>query len=216
MKITKLTHSCLLVQVDDKKLIVDPGIYSWKSGLIDQDILEDVDYVVITHVHADHCDDNFIQAINAHSPNARWYSTNEVAKKLSGFNITVQTKSDDIGIRFIQSDHADLSPWMSEQPEHVSFVLFDELLIGGDCHTLTESYGARIFGGAINGGPWGGVVGFVKMIEAMNDRPKLVVPLHDWHFHQEAATAIYERLPMVLGQLDVGFVDLKDGLLTEV
>ena len=111
----------------------------------------------------------------------------------------------------MNSDHADLSPWFAEQPEHASFVVMDELLIGGDCHTLKSSYGARILAGAINGGPWGSVVGFVKMIENMESRPEVVLPLHDWHWNEDARTAVYSRLPDVLTSLGSEFVPLVNG-----
>lgn len=216
MKITKLIHSCLLVEKDDKKILVDPGAYSWNSGIINREHLKGIDFVVITHEHPDHCDETFIKAVYEASPDTEWFSTTEVAGKLLEFGITVKTESHNKDIRFITSEHADLSPWFAKQPEHTSFVLFDELLIGGDCHSLTRSHGARIFGGAINGGPWGAVVGFTKMIEAMTEKPEAVIPLHDWHFNEDAKSAIYAKLPEVLGQFDVQFVPLENGIPQDI
>ncbi len=92
----------------------------------------------------------------------------------------------------------------------------DELLIGGDCHTLIESHGARIFGAAVNGGPWGAVVGFTRMIESMTDRPQVVIPLHDWHFNDDARQVIYARLPDVLSPFNVEFAPLENGVTKEV
>lgn len=89
-------------------------------------------------------------------------------------------------------------------------MLFEDILISGDCQTLSTSSGARILAGAINGGPWGGVVGFSKMIESMLDRPKTIVPLHDWHWNEEARSAIYARLSEVMGKFGVEFVQLRN------
>ncbi len=210
MKITKLVHSCLIVEKANFKVLVDPGNYSWNSGFVTDEMLKGINYVAITHIHPDHCDDEFVKTVYKQSPNALWFSTVQVAEKLKEFDISVDIKGNDI-IRFVNSDHADLSPWFAEQPEHASFVVMDELLIGGDCHTLKSSYGARILAGAINGGPWGSVVGFVKMIENMESRPEVVLPLHDWHWNEDARTAIYSRLPDVLTSLGSEFVPLVNG-----
>ncbi len=216
MKLTKLVHSCLLVETAGKKALVDPGNYSWQSGLVRPENLTDIDIVVITHNHPDHLDESFVRAIYAASPNAQWYGTLQAVNQLGGFGITAQSESHNDDVRFITSEHANLSPWVTEQPEHTSYVLFNEILIGGDCHTLTNNHGARIFAGAVSGGPWGAVVGYTKMIAAMSPQPEIVVPLHDWHWNDEARQAIYARLPEVMNRLGATFVALENGQGVEV
>ena len=50
MKITKFGHSCLLVEEGGARILLDPGKYS-----ILQNNVENVDAIVITHEHQDHC-----------------------------------------------------------------------------------------------------------------------------------------------------------------
>lgn len=216
MKLTKFVHSCLLVESNGRRILTDPGNFSWASGLVTADILQNIDAVVVTHNHPDHLDNDFAKAIHAASPDALWYGPQQVVTQLETLGIVARTESDDEDIRFIESHHADLSPWLNQQPEHSSYVLFGDVLVGGDCHTLTSSHGARIFAAAINGGPWGAVLGFIHMIEAMPDRPEIVVPLHDWHFNDEARTSIYARLPEVLAPLEVTFMPLQNGVSVDV
>lgn len=216
MKITKLVHSCLVIEHENQKFLVDPGNYSWQSGIVSEDHLTNVDAVIITHAHPDHLDETFAGAIKRLSPNAVWYGPGQVVEQLSAWGTEALVESDNPKIKFIFSKHADLAPWFPEQPEHSSYVLFEEVLVGGDCHTLEDRYGARIFAGAINGGPWGSVVGFMKMIESMPNRPQLVLPLHDWHWNEEARKAIYARLPDVFGSLNVEFVALENGIVQEL
>lgn len=80
----------------------------------------------------------------------------------------------------------------------------------------TGVHGARILAGAINGGPWGAVVGFSKMIESMSERPKVVVPLHDWHWNEDARNGIYTRIPEVIGNFDVAFMQFENCVSQEV
>ena len=216
MKLTKLIHACLLVENDGTRVLVDPGNYSWDSGLVNEEHLKDLSAVVVTHGHPDHLHQAFIEAINKNSPQAAWYGPPEVVDQLSQWGVEGNTKSDNPNVKFIDSKHADLSPWFGQQPQHTSYVLFNDLLIGGDCHTLDQAHGARIFAAAVSGGPWAGVGGFAKMIEAMTDRPATVVPLHDWHWNEEARAGIYGRLPEVLGQFDVTFVSLENGKSKEL
>ncbi len=180
------------------------------------DHLADIGIVAVTHAHPDHLDEHFAKAIHEASPGAVWYGPAGAADQLASWGIRGLTSSNDATVRFVTSQHADLSPWFGVQPEHTSFVLFSELLVGGDCHTLAESHGARLLAGAINGGPWGGVVGFSKMIESMETRPEIVIPLHDWHLHDEARRGIYARLPEVLSQFGVAFIPLENGITTQV
>ena len=51
MRITHLGHSCLLVEIDGARVLIDPG--SSSHGFEE---LTDLDAVVITHQHADHVD----------------------------------------------------------------------------------------------------------------------------------------------------------------
>ena len=70
MKIIKLLHSCLLVQVDGKKILVDPGVYSWQDERVRNVDFSGISAVVVTHNHPDHLDEAFVGAVNQSSPNA--------------------------------------------------------------------------------------------------------------------------------------------------
>ncbi|MCB9822945.1 MBL fold metallo-hydrolase [Candidatus Nomurabacteria bacterium] len=209
MKITKLVHSCLLIEKDGKKILVDPGVYSWQNEAVKNINFSGLASVVVTHNHPDHLNDEFVAAVKMVSPDAKWYGPGQVVEQLKGIGIEASTSSQEEHVKFVESEHADLSPWYGEQPDHISFLLFGEVLISGDCQTLKSAHGARILASAINGGPWGAVVGFCKMIESMNERPKVVLPLHDWHWNDEARAAIYSKLPEVMGQFDVTFIPLQ-------
>jgi len=216
MQITKLVHSCLLVEKDGKKALVDPGNYSWASGVVDQNQLRDVDYILITHAHPDHIDETFASVVNELSPNAIWYMTNSTKKKLHKLpGIQIETDSVLSDVVYVKSKHADLTNW-GDCEDHTSFVLFEDILIGGDCHTLTSMHGASIFAAAINGGPWGSVTTFLSMVASMSDKPIIVLPLHDWHWNDTARVNFYSGLKTALDKLGTEFIPLSDALAVEV
>jgi hypothetical protein len=216
MLITKLIHSCLLIQKDNIKILVDPGNYSWQSGLVSDDLLDDINFVVITHIHPDHFDENFVKQVSKRSPHAVWYSTPEIVSILKKDGINAHSKSDTIIIKFIKSDHANLDPWYPVQPEHTSFLLFGELLTSGDHQDHETTEGARILAGAFNGGPWGAAVGTAKMLRDMSPKPKKYIPLHDWHLKDDARLGLYERAKTLFSEWGIEFVALEDGKPQEV
>jgi L-ascorbate metabolism protein UlaG (beta-lactamase superfamily) len=66
MRITHLGHSCLLVEYDAVRILLDPGTLSE-----DFDFVEDVDAIVATHQHPDHLDVERLPALLEGSPKAR-------------------------------------------------------------------------------------------------------------------------------------------------
>ena len=68
MRITHLGHACLLVEVADTRLLIDPGAFSG-----DFLGLQDLDAILITHQHADHLDtDRLPQLIRANGEVPIW------------------------------------------------------------------------------------------------------------------------------------------------
>lgn len=65
MRLTRLGHSCLLVEAADRRVLVDPG--GWSSGFED---LRDLDAIVVTHEHGDHVDHERLPALVRANPQA--------------------------------------------------------------------------------------------------------------------------------------------------
>lgn len=83
MKITKHGHACLELELDGKKVIIDPGFYTE-----DMSKTEAVVAVVITHSHDDHCFEQQIKGLVEKNPHLKIYGTSEVKAKLAGFDVT--------------------------------------------------------------------------------------------------------------------------------
>lgn len=65
MRLTRLGHSCLLVEAADQRVLVDPG--GWSTGF---EQLRDLDAIVVTHEHGDHVDYERLPALVRANPQA--------------------------------------------------------------------------------------------------------------------------------------------------
>ena len=83
MRITHLGHSCLLLEYDDARILVDPGVFS-----TDLDFVEDLDAIVVTHQHPDHVDVDRLPALLAASPGARLLVEPQTVELLAAAGIT--------------------------------------------------------------------------------------------------------------------------------
>lgn len=79
MRLTHFGHSCLLVELADTRILVDPGSFS--TGF---EQLRDLDAVVITHQHADHLDQERLPGLLAANRQAAVYADPESTELLSG------------------------------------------------------------------------------------------------------------------------------------
>ncbi|WP_136467301.1 metal-dependent hydrolase [Flagellimonas onchidii] len=115
MNITFLGHATLLIEVENKKLIVDPFI-SGNSLAQDIDINTlKVDYILITHGHQDHILD--VEAIAKNNPDALLISNYEIVqwfgeKGISGHPLNHGGKyTFDFGtLKYVNAIHSSMLP----------------------------------------------------------------------------------------------------------
>ena len=77
MRITHLGHACLLVELGDARILVDPGTFSPDAQ--DQ---RDLDAVLVTHQHPDHLDVERLPALLEANAGAQLVTDPETAKQL--------------------------------------------------------------------------------------------------------------------------------------
>lgn len=82
MKITKFGHCCLLIEENGVRILTDPGTYSTQ-----QDEAENIDFVLITHEHADHFHIDSLKALLKNNRQAKIVTNKSVGAILERENI---------------------------------------------------------------------------------------------------------------------------------
>lgn len=85
MIVTQLGHSCLLVEAADTRILIDPGGFT--PGF---EGVRDLDAVLVTHQHPDHCDIERMPALLRGNPAARVLAEPQTAAQLGEHGMTVE------------------------------------------------------------------------------------------------------------------------------
>ena len=175
MKVTKLEHSCLIVESAGRSVVVDPG--SLTTAVVG---ISNAVAIVITHEHADHWTAEQLTRILDLSPDARIFGPAGVAAAASGFEITVVTDGDvhEVGpfrLRFFGSRHAVIHPSIPVV-DNVGVLINDELYYAGDSFTIPEGVTVGTLAVPASA-PW------MKIAEAMDYvlavKPRRSFPVHE-------------------------------------
>ena len=86
MKIKKLGHCCLVIEINGKRVMTDPGSYT----ISEQEAEKNIDLIVITHEHADHLHTDSLKNIIVNNPNSIVVTNTGVGKILDEAQIKYQ------------------------------------------------------------------------------------------------------------------------------
>lgn len=204
MKITKYIHSCLLVENKGIRVLFDPGTYTTEGNALDVAYVEKLDFLLITHEHQDHLDIPFVKRLAEKFPNLQIISNASVAALLEREGVEASLK----GNEFISMEQAPHEKLLENQsiPQNTLFTLWGRFTHPGDSLHFEKT--AEILALPLQA-PWGS---FVQAIEkAILLKPKLVLPIHDWHWRDEARKSLYERARSYLKGHGIGFAALETG-----
>lgn len=94
MRITKYPQSCLFVETERGKILVDPGTLKYKEEYFDE--WNKADIVLLTHWHSDHVNYEVLKKIKAPI-----FSTLEVQNKYPDLKIEIISEKDDIALDYM-------------------------------------------------------------------------------------------------------------------
>ncbi|HSX58376.1 MAG TPA: MBL fold metallo-hydrolase [Candidatus Saccharimonadales bacterium] len=209
MKITKFLHSCLVVEENDKKLLIDPGIYSYEAKVIDYDALGNLDYILITHEHPDHFHPPLVKELLAKFPDAKITTNSSVVELLKKENIeSISVGNDLIEVEEVEHEHVF---GMTEMPENFLFKIFGKLTHPGDSEHYeleTDILALPVLA------PWTNTSLAVE--RAVKLKPKVIIPIHDFLWTEEAREWMYGRFETYFKENGIDFKSVKTGEEIEV
>jgi L-ascorbate metabolism protein UlaG (beta-lactamase superfamily) len=208
VKVTKFVHACLLVETPGRTALFDPGSMSTPS--IDINSLASLDDIFITHEHGDHMDIPFIKRLVEKFPDVRITTTEAAVKQLAAEGVKASSSPPE-GVTFFDSPHESVSPLFGQPPQEIGIHYLGVLSDPGDSHSFKET--KAILALPITG-PWGSSIKALNL--ALELKPKFVLPIHDWHWHDEAREQTYSRFEQVLGEQGITFYKLQTGQPVEI
>ena len=197
--ITKLVHACLLVETDDKRILIDPGIFTWNDERFDLSMVEGVDRILITHEHADHVSVDLVLATLERSNDAEVETTASLSHILGEHNIDSATS----GTHRFAAPHERIP--MGPGPENTGFHVEGVLSHPGDSHSFVETMPILAMPFAA---PWGSLVTGVDRARLVG--PRYVVPIHDWFWSLDGREFMYGLASAGFAKDDIELVQIED------
>jgi L-ascorbate metabolism protein UlaG (beta-lactamase superfamily) len=197
VRLTKFGHSCLLVEEQDTRMLLDPGTLSDRF-----EELQGLTAILYTHQHADHLDPERVRALLDRNPGVWVVSDEGSADALHDAGAEVEVVHDgaelDIGgveVRVFGRDHAVIHPDLPVIP-NVGYLVAGRLFHPGDAFTMPDQPVEVLAVPAA--APW------LKASEAIDYlrelHPSVAVPVHEKLLSAIGTTLYYRQLEQLGGE----------------
>ncbi len=208
MRITKIGQCCLLIEVEGKRVLTDPGRFTK-----DQNELRDIDLILITHEHADHFHVESLQAVIEHNPRAEIITNSGVGALLSEANINhtvlegrATSTSAGINLAAYDGQHAEIYEEYG-QVQNTGYFIADTLFYPGDAYIQPERPVSVL--ALPVAGPWCKSTDVIRYALAV--KPHKVFPVHDWLLNEDGIAVTYGVIESNLSTQNIEFVRLHNG-----
>ena len=211
MTITKYGHCCLLLEGDGKRILTDPGLFSYGF-----DTLTDIDIILITHEHADHYHTEAVTQILEINPEAIVVTNTSVAKLLKELGIDAHILEGreaatvvDIALEAYDGEHVEIFESFGIV-QNTGYFVADTFFFPGDAYTVPDKH-VHILGLPV-AGPWCKVSDALRY--ALSVAPDIAVPIHDATLSDIGKQGTYSHFTRELTKHSIGFIPLAEGKTT--
>lgn len=208
MKITKIGHACVLVETPDRVGLFDPGGWADRSLI---EAVEKVDRIIYTHEHGDHFDVDILQSLLKKFPEAHVICNSQIADIIKGSSINVTIREELQCTKKFESSHENLPIPGSTPPAENGYHFKDVFTHPGDSQSFNETKQVLAMPFI---GPWGKTGESIDKVLEL--KPKYVLPIHDWHYTEEAKEWLQGLLRSVLEPAGIQLLPNENGQIIEL
>src|SRR3989338_2576285 len=193
MKIKKLGHCCLVIEINGKRVMTDPGYYA----ISEQEMEKNIDIIIISHEHRDHLHTDSLKNILVSNQNAVVITNSGVGKILDEAGIKYKKLEDGQSEEFMGVSleaHGDKHAEIYEefgQVQNTGYFIGKNLFYPGDSFTNTGKK-VEILALPVLA-PWLKIKDSIDY--AISLAPRVCFPVHDWNIK---IPGIVHRTPSVV------------------
>lgn len=205
MKITKFGQCCLLIEVNGKRVLTDPGRFS-----VSQNTVTDIDLILITHEHADHIHSASLQAILENNPKAQVVTNSGVARVLTELGISHEIlegaahgEMSGIALEAYDGKHAEIFEEYG-QVQNTGYFIENQLFYPGDAYTEPKK-DVPVLALPV-AGPWCKSADAIAY--ALRVKPQKAFPVHDWLLNDDGVALVHGLFESQLKNHGIEFVRL--------
>lgn len=203
MKITKLGHCCLLLEVNEKRILTDPGKFT-----TEQNTLTNIDLVLITHEHLDHFHTESVQAIIDHNPTVTIVCNSNVGALLDEQGISyvllegrAEETIKDITLKAYDGKHVEIVGDYGLVQNTGYSVSDGDFFFPGDAYTIPDE---KIHTLALPvAGPWCKISDAIEYALAV--KPRRSFPVHDAVLSEVGKSVTYPHFERELAKANIQF-----------
>lgn len=179
MVIKKFLHSCLLIEEKGKRLLIDPGAFSFIEGIVKPQDIGPVDVIIYTHKHQDHLDFSALKTFQemkkttvvAHEEIGALLLAEGVAYERMEAGQTLEVEG-----FFLSAFNAPHEPIPAELPHNLAYLINNTLLHPGDSLRVEGVDHVEVVALPV-AAPWLRIVDAIAWVQKI--APKSAIPIHD-------------------------------------
>lgn len=205
MSIKKYLHSCLLLEESGRRLLIDPGSFSFIEKRIAPEDIGGVDVILITHKHPDHYWPEALKIITGLKP-APILAHKEICTLLKEEGLACKPIAagdvKEVAGFTIEAFEAPHGPIAAELPQNLAFLINKTLLHPGDSLDIEGITSCKVLALPITA-PWLRLVDALDFAQKL--KPEVVTPIHDAIMKDFMLERVYQMCDAKLSEWGITF-----------